>query len=78
MKNEAVFQSHVVSLRNLKSQIEQLATALTNKPPGSLPNNIENPRREGKEHYKVINLRFGKDVHIPVGVPKRRVEPIST
>ena len=33
--------------------------------------------RERKEHCKVINLRSGKDVHIHVGVPKRKVEPVS-
>ena len=73
-----VVQSQAVSLRNLKNQIGQLATALNNIPQGSLPNNIKDPKKEGKEHYKVINLISGKDVHILVGVPKRRVEPIST
>ena len=33
---------------------------------------------ERKEHCKVINLRSEKDVHILVGVPKRKVEPVST
>lgn len=50
---------------------------MSNRPQGSLPSNTEDPRREGKEHYKVINLRSGNDVHSPVGVPKRRVEPTS-
>ena len=58
VKNEAVVQSHSVSLRNLENQIGQLATALSNIPQGSLPSNTEDPRREGKEHCKVINLRF--------------------
>ncbi|KAH9657995.1 hypothetical protein KPL70_023310 [Citrus sinensis] len=62
VKNEAVVQSHALSLRNLENQIGQLATALSNKPQGSLPSNIKNPRREGKEHCKVINLRYGKDI----------------
>ena len=75
VKNEAVVQSHTVSLRNLKNQIGQLATALSNRPQGSLPSNTENPKREGKEYCKVINLRFGKDVDNSVGVPKRRIEP---
>ena len=26
----------------------------------------------------MINLRFGNDVHIPVGISKKRVEPISS
>ncbi|KAH9780492.1 hypothetical protein KPL71_008099 [Citrus sinensis] len=67
VKNEAVVQNHTVSLRNLENQIGQLAAALSNIPQGSLPSNTEDPRREGKEHCKVINLRSGKDVHSPVG-----------
>ena len=74
MKNEAIIQSHIVFLRNLENQIGQLATALSSRPQSSLPSNIEDPRREGKEHCKVINLRSGKDVHSQIGVPKRRVE----
>ena len=77
MKNEAVVQSHTVSLRNLENQIGQLAAALSNRPQGSLPSNTEDPRREWKEHCKVINLRSAKDVHSLVGVPKRRAEPTS-
>ena len=64
-------------MRNLENQIGQLATALSNRPHGSLPSNTEDLRREGKEHCKVINLRSGKDVHSPISVPKRRVESTS-
>ncbi|KAH9680785.1 hypothetical protein KPL71_026683 [Citrus sinensis] len=77
VKNEAVVQSHTVSLKNLENQIGQLAAALSNRPQGNLPSNTEDPRRERKEHYKVINLRSGKDVHSPVGVQKIRAEPTS-
>ena len=76
MENGAVVQSQVVSLRNLKNQIGQLTTALSNKPQGILPSNTEDPRRKGKEHCKVINLRFRKDVHIPISILKRRVNPL--
>ena len=55
----------------------QLTTVLGNKPQDSLPSNTEDPRREWKEHCKVINLRSRKDVHILVGVLKKRVEPTS-
>ena len=78
MKNKAAVKSQAVSLRNLENQIGQFATALSSRAQGSLPSNTEDPRRKGKEHCKVINLRSGKDVHILVSVPKRRVEPIST
>lgn len=74
MKNEAVVQSQAVSLRNLRNQIGQLVTTLSNKPQGSLHNNIKDLRRERKEHCKVINLRSQKGVDIPVGVLKKRVK----
>ena len=74
MKNEAVVQSHAASLRNLKNQIGQLATAVSNRPQGNLLSNTEDPRRERKEHCKMINFRSGKDVDSSVGVPKRRIE----
>lgn len=48
MKNEAIVQSQVVTLRNLKNQIEQLATALSNRAYGNLPSNTKDPRIEGK------------------------------
>ena len=65
-------------LRNVENQIGQLAITLSNISQGSLPNNTEDPRREGKEYCMVINLRSRKDVHIPVGVLRRRVEPVLT
>ena len=74
MKNEAVVQSHTVFFRNLENQIGQLVTVLSNIPQGNLPNNTENPRREGNEHCKMINLRSGKEVGNSIGVPKRRIE----
>ena len=62
-------------LRILENQIGQLATVLSNRLQGGLPNNTKGPKREGKEHCKVINLKSGKDVHFPIGVPKKEVEP---
>ena len=72
-KNEAIVQSQAVSLRNLENQMGQLATAMSSKTQGSLPNNTEDPRREGKEHCKVINLRSGKNVDILVDVTKNEM-----
>ena len=66
-----------MSLRNLENQIGQLATTLSKQPQDSLPNNTEDPMREGKEHCKVINLRSGKGVNILVGMSKRRIEHVS-
>ena len=51
---------------------------MSNIPQDSLLNNTEDPKREGKEHCKGINLWSGKDVHILVKEPKRKVEPNST
>ena len=76
MKNEAVVQSQALSLRNLENQIGQLATTLSNKPQGSLLSNTKDPKRGGKEHCKVINLRSRKGVDIPVGMPRKKMEHI--
>ena len=73
-KNEAIVQSQAVSLRNLENQMGQLATAMSSRTQGSLPSNTEDPRRESKEHCKVISLRSGKNVDIPVEVTKNGME----
>ncbi|KAH9792219.1 hypothetical protein KPL71_004032 [Citrus sinensis] len=77
-KNEAIVQSQAVSLRNLENQMGQLATAMSSRTQGSLPSNTEDPRRESKEHCKVISLRSGKNVDIPVEVTKNGMEYNST
>ena len=61
-------------MRNLENQMGQLATAMSNKTQESLPTNTEDLRRESKEHYKVINLKSGKNVDIPVDVTKNMME----
>ena len=44
----------------------QMARMLSEKPQDSLPSTSEvNPRREGKEHCKVITLRSGREVAAP-------------
>ena len=44
-------------------QIEQMANILTERKQGSLPSNSEkNLRGEGKEHFKAITLRSGKEL----------------
>ena len=52
----------------------QLTTTMSSRTQGSLPNNTEDPRREGKKHCKVINLRSGKNVDILVDVTKKGLE----
>ena len=78
VKNEIVVQSQAVSWRNLKNQIGQLATILSNRPQGSLPSNTKDPRRDGKEQCKVINLRSRKGVDILIGMSKKRMEFVPT
>ena len=67
-------QSQAVSLRNLENQIGQLTTTMSSRSQESLPSNLEDLRREGKEHCKVINLRSGKNVDILIDVTKKGVE----
>ena len=55
-KNDAVIQSHSASLQNLENQLGQIASALSNRPQGSLPSNTENPRQDGKEKCQAISL----------------------
>ncbi|XP_062103792.1 uncharacterized protein LOC133814906 [Humulus lupulus] len=61
-KNDAVIQSQEASLRNLEMQLDQLANEMKTRPQGSLPSDTENPRRDGKEHCKAIQLRNGKNL----------------
>ena len=55
----------------------QLATAISSRTQGSLPTNTKDPRRESKEHCKVISLRSGKHVDILVEVTKNETECTS-
>ncbi|KAL5570855.1 hypothetical protein UlMin_020452 [Ulmus minor] len=64
-RNDTVIQSQAASLRNLENQVGQLANELKNRPPGTLPSNTESPKRDGKEHCKVITLRGGKIIEAP-------------
>lgn len=58
-------QTQPGSLRNLKNQIGQLASALNNHPPGRLPSDTQVPRMgEGKE-CKAIKLRNRKELPYP-------------
>ena len=44
----------------------QMATMLSEIPQGSLPSTSKvNPKGEGKEHYKAITVRSGREVAAP-------------
>ncbi|XP_016730501.1 uncharacterized protein [Gossypium hirsutum] len=60
VKKDALIQSQVATLKNLESQMGQLAMELRNRPQGTLPRNTKNPRKLGKQHCKVVTLRSGK------------------
>ena len=76
-KNDVVIQSQAASLRNLEIQIGQLANELRNRPQGTLPSDTENPRRDGKEHCKVVTLRSGKNLEFTEDNCKRNNKPTS-
>ena len=76
-RNDAVTQSQDASLRNLENQVEQLANELKNRPLGTLPSNIEIPKRDGKEHCKAITLREGKIIEAPEIKEKHQKDPVS-
>ncbi|XP_062107371.1 uncharacterized protein LOC133818486 [Humulus lupulus] len=76
-KNDAVIQSQVASLRNLETQLGQLANELRNRPQGTLPSDTENPRKDGKEHCKAVTLRSGKNVELTEDNCTRNNEPTS-
>ena len=51
-----------VAIRNLETQLSQVAANQAIRPPGTLPSNTEIPKAPGKEHVKAITLRSGKDL----------------
>ncbi|XP_062103285.1 uncharacterized protein LOC133814326 [Humulus lupulus] len=69
--------SQAASLRNLETQLGQLANELRNRPQGTLPSDTENPRKDGKEHCKVVTLRSGKNVELTEDNCARNSEPTS-
>ncbi|XP_062088447.1 uncharacterized protein LOC133795008 [Humulus lupulus] len=76
-KNDVVIQSQAASLRNLEIQLGHLANDLKNRPQGSLPSDTKNPRRDGKEQCKAINLRSGKNLEVNEEETKGSKEPTS-
>ncbi|XP_061367959.1 uncharacterized protein LOC133310973 [Gastrolobium bilobum] len=59
---EAVVQSIPASLRNIESQLGHLANTMNTRPPGTLPSNTEEPRRN-KEQCNMIELRNDRSVN---------------
>ncbi|XP_074336444.1 uncharacterized protein LOC141673589 [Apium graveolens] len=62
-KSDALIQSQSASMRALEMQVGQLASAINNRPQGSLPSDTEpNPKNDKREHCKAITLRCGKKI----------------
>ncbi|KAJ9558298.1 hypothetical protein OSB04_012912 [Centaurea solstitialis] len=66
--------SQHTALRNLETQVSQLAQQQANRAMGTLPSNTEVPRAPGKEHVKAITLRDGKSLGEPVFGPQTKAE----
>ncbi|KAJ9566342.1 hypothetical protein OSB04_002308 [Centaurea solstitialis] len=50
------------SIKNLETQVGQMALEIRNRSAGSLPSDTEIPQRPGKEQVKAVTLRSGKDL----------------
>ncbi|WRX27887.1 Retrotransposon gag domain - like 10 [Theobroma cacao] len=60
-KTNAIIQSYGASLRNLETQMGQLANSINSRPQGALPSDTQvNPK--GKKHCNAVTLRSGKEV----------------
>lgn len=69
-----LIQSQAASIRNLETQMGQIASALTTRQQGSLPSNTEtNPK--DKEQCKAITLRSGREVEVPEPTQDNSHEP---
>lgn len=70
MQNQQQLQSQQSSMKNLESQIGQLASAQNIKSGGKLPSNTRVPRLENGKECKTIELTSGKALPNPCIVPK--------
>ncbi|XP_017982359.1 PREDICTED: uncharacterized protein LOC108663273 [Theobroma cacao] len=60
-KTDAIIQSYGASLRNLETQMGQVANSINSRRQGALPSDTQvNPK--GKEHCNAVTLRSGKEV----------------
>ena len=71
-------QNQLAHIKNLETQLGQMATLLTERKQGSLLSTLEvNPRTKGKEQCKAITLRRGKELATPGSPPVVVEEPIQ-
>ncbi|XP_012832990.1 PREDICTED: uncharacterized protein LOC105953857 [Erythranthe guttata] len=60
------------AIRNLETQMGQLATQLNARPSGALPSNTEDPRKSNIEQCNAVTLRNGRQLEEG---PKKSVAP---
>ncbi|XP_061348807.1 uncharacterized protein LOC133294174 [Gastrolobium bilobum] len=58
--SDAIIYNQAASIKNLETQVGQLAEALRSRPQGTLPSNTEVPKKNGEEQVNAISLRSGK------------------
>ncbi|KAJ9536000.1 hypothetical protein OSB04_un000828 [Centaurea solstitialis] len=69
------------SIKNLETQVGQMALEIRNRSAGYLPSDTEIPQRPGKEQVKAVTLRNGKDLNKSEkkdGSPKRDLASSSS
>ncbi|XP_024963120.1 uncharacterized protein LOC112503288 [Cynara cardunculus var. scolymus] len=61
-QNQSLFNQQSAAIKNLETQVSQLALNQNSRALGTLPSNIVVPRDLGKKHVKVVTLRSGKEL----------------
>ncbi|XP_061361020.1 uncharacterized protein LOC133304948 [Gastrolobium bilobum] len=59
-RSDAIIHNQAASIKNLETQVGQLAEALRSRPQGTLPSNTEVLKKNGAEQVNAISLRSGK------------------
>ena len=72
---EARLQNQEATIRNLETQIGQLANYVSNRPQGTLPSNTE---KNPKEDVQAITLRSGKEIEGPSQQTEKENEETAT
>ncbi|XP_024963902.1 uncharacterized protein LOC112504185 [Cynara cardunculus var. scolymus] len=73
--NQSLFYQQSVAIRNLETQVSQLALNQNSRALGTLPSNTEVPRDLGKDHVKVVTLKSGKE--LTETIPKDSEQVVS-
>ncbi|XP_024969568.1 uncharacterized protein LOC112508936 [Cynara cardunculus var. scolymus] len=74
-QNQSLFNQQSSAIRNLETQVSQLALNQNSRALGTLPSNTKVPRDLGKEHVKVVTLRSGKE--LTEIIPKESEQVVS-